>query len=88
VRIAVSKLLDRIFEQATRFLGSTVVILLSVAWCVKAFLDGNREFLDIISMVTFVFGELILRGQNVQSDRMEKNLKRDLRKSDKVLKKL
>lgn len=81
--IATEKL-DKVFEFTTKILGSTPVIIISILWCVMAFIGGNQDFLDVISMVTFIFGELILRGQNVQSERTEKDVKKDLRKTDEI----
>lgn len=88
-----NKALDNLFERVTKILGSTLVIIGSVTWCVWAYISGSREFLDVVSMVTFIFGELILRGQNVQDERQEayikqavKDTKKDLKISNAILK--
>lgn len=81
-----NRLLDRLFERLTKIIGSTIVILASITWCGYAYYDGNREFLDVVSMVTFLFGEFILRGQNVQDERQEKFIKATLKASKKDLK--
>lgn len=83
-----NKKLDSLFEKLTKLIGSTVVILASMAWCTHAYVKGNRDFLDVVSMVTFIFGEFILRGQNVQDERTDKNVRKDLELSRKVLEKV
>lgn len=80
-----NKALDNLFERATKIIGSTIVIAASIIWCAYAFIKGNRDFLDVVSMVTFIFGEFILRGQNVQAERQEKYVKRAARDTKKDL---
>lgn len=80
--------MDKLFEKATVVLGSTAVIGISLSWCVYAYISGNREFLDVVSMVTFLFGELILRGQNVQSRRFELLMRKDFAATKRIEKKL
>lgn len=90
-----SNILDNLFERTTKIIGSTIVIVASIVWCGYAFINGNRDFLDVVSMVTFIFGEFILRGQNVQAERQEKytkqavrDTKTDLNYSKRVLKEI
>lgn len=83
----ISRLLDRLFEGLTKIIGSTPVIIGSIVWCTSAYFDGNNGFLDVVSMVTFIFGEFILRGQNVQDERQEKYIKKDVRLTREILKK-
>lgn len=78
------KWVDNFYEKTTKLIGSTPVILVSTSWCVYAYIKGNREFIDIVSMVTYVLGLLILRGQGVAEERMEEYTKKDLKTTRKV----
>lgn len=80
--------MNTLFEKLVHALASTPIVLLSILWCAYAFYTGSRDFIDVISMVTFIVGELILRGQQIEQQRMEDNLKKDLRATKRIEKKL
>lgn len=73
--------MDNAYERLTRFLGSTTVVVLFTAWLILHTIM-QRDYLSFISELAILLGFLILRGQNVQSDRMEANVRADLKKSD------
>lgn len=80
--------LDPIYERMTVILASTlsqVLFLLSFLWYN---IFQELTYLAIISEIAITIGLLILRGQNVAGERMERNVHKDLNKSDEVLAKL
>lgn len=83
--------LDRAFERTITLLGSTLVIVTFGVWMVVHTIS-TRSYLSFISEMAIFIGLLILRGQNIQSVRMERNIertkedtKKDLEKSDEII---
>lgn len=87
--------LDKLYEKAAKYFGSTPSqLLFFLSFLIYNFIAG-WEYINIISEVAISLALLLLRGQTVQSARMEKNIKqsekdtkKDLAKSEEVLKKL
>ena len=87
--------LDPVYEKIAEILGSTPAqVLFFTSFIVYNFYAG-WEFINVISQLAISFTLLLLRGQTVQSLRMEnsiertkKDTKKDLKKSDEVLAKI
>lgn len=82
--------MDKAAEVLSGWFGSAPFIVLHVVWFALWYpLGGETETLTLIVSLEAIFLSLfILRAENVQSKRTEKNVKADLRKSDEVLRRL
>lgn len=83
-------MLDKAAEKAAEWFGSAAFILLHVVWFAAWFpLGGDTDLLTLIVSLEAIFLSLfILRAENVASRRMERSVKKDLAKSNEVLRKL
>jgi hypothetical protein len=79
--------MDKLAEKIAKALGSAPVILLFSAWFVYHNLQ-TKEYVAFISDVAILIGLLILRAEQVQGDRMEKFIKKDLKHTKRVEKHL
>jgi uncharacterized membrane protein len=88
--------MDKAAEKLSEWFGSAPFILFHVVWfagwvgahyLLKFDSDWNLLTL-IVSLEAIFLALFILRAENVQSSRQEKFIKKDLKKSDKVLEKL
>lgn len=79
--------MDRIAQKIADWLGSTIVIVLFGLWLMGHNVVA-KDYVTFISDMAIWIGLLILRAEKVQSDRMERDVKRDLKKSDDILSKL
>jgi len=82
--------MDKLAERLSQWFGSAPFLLLHVIWFIVWFVLGLKTDLLtlIVSLEAIFLTILILRAENVSQNRMEKFIKRDLKKSNKVIKKL
>jgi len=88
--------MDKLAEKLAAWFGSTPFIAVHLVWFATwVFLHLTRDFdpdwssLTLIVSLEAIFLSLfILRAENVQADRFDKNVKRDLKTSRKILDKL
>lgn len=80
--------MDKIAERATYLFGSALFLVLHLAWWTTWFVIGGdlEVLITIVSLEAIVLSLLILRGQNVQSKRMEDAVRKDLASSKSILK--
>lgn len=77
--------MNKLAEKLANILGSAWIIGSFGLWViVHAVL--TRDYVATISDLAIEIGFLILRAENVQSARTEQAVKRDLKKSDKLIK--
>jgi len=81
---------NKLAEKLSVWFGSTPFILSHVVFFAAWFpLGGKTDTLTVIVSLEAIFLSLfILRSENVQSARMEKNVKKDIRTSKKILKEI
>jgi hypothetical protein len=77
--------MDRFAQRIANFLGSAFVIIPYFIWVVYHTITIH-DYVTSISDVTFLVGLLILRDEKVAAEKTDKNVKRDLTLSRKVLK--
>lgn len=85
--------MDKLAEKLARWFGSTTFIVMHAFWFViwvllhfTARLDPDWSALTIIVSLEAIFLSLfILRAENIQATRFEKDVKRDLKTSRKIL---
>lgn len=89
--------MDATAERLSRWFGSTPFIVVHLVWFIAWFpLGGSTDLLTLIVSLEAIFLSLfILRAETVQGERMEasikqaeKDTKRDIAKSDTIIKKL
>lgn len=73
--------MDKMFERLTKVLGSTLVFIVFMIWFgfenIRTYGINffDWDFLTLISELAIIIGLIILRGQNVQADRQESDIK-------------
>lgn len=77
--------MNRIAERIAAFLGSAPVVLGFGLWTVYHAVT-IKDYVTTISDTAILIGLLILRAETVQSERTEKAVKQDLKKSDEQMK--
>jgi uncharacterized membrane protein len=86
--------MDNLAERLSKWFGSSPFILFHVIWFTvwvvlhfTASFDEDWEILTIVVSLEAIFLSLfILRGDNIQAGRFEKDVKEDLRRSNEQLK--
>lgn len=76
--------MDRFAQRIANFLGSAWVIIPYFLWVVYHVITV-RDYVTMISDVTFLVGLLILRDEKISAEKTDANVKRDLKLSKKVL---
>jgi len=81
---------NKLAEKLSIWFGSTPFILAHVVFFTAWFpLGGKTDILTVIVSLEAIFLSLfILRAENIQGHRMERNVKKDLKTSKKILKEI
>ena len=88
--------MDKLAEKLAQWFGSAPFILFHIVWFgtwvglhILAGFDQEWQTLTLVVSLEAIFLSLfILRAENVQSERAEKKVKEDIKKSDEQLKRL
>ena len=88
--------MDKIAEKLANWFGSTPFILSHFVWFATWVILHMRSQFDqdwssltlIVSLEAIFLSLFILRAENIQSGRFEKNVKKDLRTSKQILEKI
>lgn len=82
--------MDRVAERLSAWFGSAPFIILHTVWFAAWYpLGGSTDTLTVIVSLEAIYLSLfILRAENVQSKRAERQVAADLAKSDEVLRRL
>jgi uncharacterized membrane protein len=86
--------MDRLAEKLAQWFGSAPFILFHLVWfsiwfCLHMFTGFDEEWQNltlVVSLEAIFLSLFILRAENVQSERAEKQIKKDLIKSNQQLK--